>query len=117
MFLKAELKSGIETILGLYDFDRLIKDADLVITGEGRLDGQSSGGKAVWGVAVRAKKAGIPCIAICGDLGEGYEHIRKSGVTDIVTLVDKDNTTEYAISHAEELYHKRAVEVMRRYRA
>ncbi len=47
IFLGAELKSGIDTMLDLCDFDALIKDADYVITGEGRLDHQSSDGKAV----------------------------------------------------------------------
>ena len=112
IFLGAELKSGIDTMLDLCDFDTLIKDADYVITGEGRLDGQSSGGKAVQGVAQRAKKAGIPCIAICGCLGEGYEKIKESGISDIVTLTDGNVSQEYAMQHAEELYFKRAVDVM-----
>ncbi|MCR4642381.1 MAG: glycerate kinase [Lachnospiraceae bacterium] len=113
IFLGAELKSGIDTMLDLCDFDSLIKDADLVITGEGRLDVQSSGGKAVQGVAERAKRAGIPCMAICGCLGSGYELIKESGIADIVTLTDENTSPEYAMQHAEELYYKRAIDVMR----
>ncbi len=81
--------------------DDVIKDADLVITGEGRLDVQSSGGKAVQGVAERAKRAGIPCMAICGCLGSGYELIKESGIADIVTLTDENTSPEYAMQHAE----------------
>ena len=51
---------GIETVLELVDFDRLATDADLVITGEGRLDSQSLRGKVVIGVAHRAKRLGVP---------------------------------------------------------
>ncbi len=101
-------------MLDLCDFDTLIKDADHVITGEGRLDAQSSGGKAVQGVAKRAKKAGIPCIAICGCVGDGYEQIKESGIADIITLTDEKTSQKYAMKHAEELYYKRAVAVMRR---
>ena len=117
IFLGAELKSGIDTMLDLCDFDALIKDADYVITGEGRLDHQSSDGKAVQGVAKRAKKAGIPCMAICGCVGDGYEQIKESGIADIVTLTDENTSQEYAMQHAEELYYKRAVEMMRRLRS
>lgn len=117
IFLGAELKSGIDTMLDLCDFDALIKDADYVITGEGRLDHQSSDGKTVQGVAKRAKKAGIPCMAICGSVGDGYEQIKESGIADIVTLTDENTSQEYAMQHAEKLYYKRAVEMMRRLRS
>lgn len=112
VFLGAELKSGIETILDLCDFDSLIKDADCVITGEGRLDGQSSEGKAVQGVAKRAKRAGIPCVALCGCLGDGHESMMGAGITNVVTLAREGVSNEYAMQHAEELYYQRAVEVM-----
>lgn len=115
IFLNAEMRSGIDTLLDLCGFDSLIGDADIIITGEGRLDGQSSGGKAVQGVGIRAAKAGIPCIAICGCLGGGYDSIREYGITQIETLTGDGIDTEYAIEHAEELYYKKAVEVLRRY--
>ena len=65
-FLNAKLQMGIETVLDLTDFDTAIKDADLVITGEGKLDSQSLRGKVVIGVARRAKKAGVPVAALVG---------------------------------------------------
>lgn len=114
IFLKADLCSGIETLLDLCEFDRLIAGADLIITGEGRLDGQSCSGKAVQGVALRAKKAGIPCVAICGCTGDGYEGILECGITEIVTLADEDHTPEYAMLHAEEMYYQKAVELMKK---
>ena len=65
-FLGAKLQMGIETVLDLTDFDTAVKDADLVITGEGKLDSQSLRGKVVIGVARRAKKVGVPVVALVG---------------------------------------------------
>ena len=67
--LGARLESGIDLVLDASGFDALLQDADLVITGEGRIDAQTASGKAVWGVLQRARRAGVPVIAICGRLG------------------------------------------------
>ena len=64
--LSARLRSGIDLVLDAAGFDALLQDADLVITGEGRIDAQSGAGKAVWGVLQRARRAGVPVIAIGG---------------------------------------------------
>lgn len=69
-YLGAERTSGIDLILDLCGFDSLIAGADLVITGEGRLDGQTASGKAPAGVLARAHAAGIKCIAVCGTVSE-----------------------------------------------
>lgn len=61
--LNARLRPGVEMLLDAADFPRLAADADLIITGEGRLDSQSLGGKAVIGVARRARELGAPCAA------------------------------------------------------
>ena len=55
-----------QILLDAADFPRLAADADLIITGEGRLDSQSLGGKAVIGVARRARELGVPCAALAG---------------------------------------------------
>lgn len=65
-FLGARMRSGIDIVLDLCGFADEIADADLVITGEGRLDSQTSSGKAPAGVLARARAAGVPCIAVCG---------------------------------------------------
>ena len=78
-FTSATLKPGIEIILNSVDFDNLISDADLVITGEGKLDSQSLHGKVPIGVLRRAKKQNIPVVAIVGTVGEGIEKIHKCG--------------------------------------
>jgi glycerate kinase len=67
-FLSARLERGIEMVLDAIGFDQLIKGASLVITGEGRVDSQTLTGKTPFGVLKRAKKQGIPVVAIGGSV-------------------------------------------------
>lgn len=69
-FFDAKLTPGAELMLSVSEFDKKVKDADLVVTGEGRLDSQSNLGKAPVSVAKRAKQFGIPVIAIAGDISD-----------------------------------------------
>lgn len=69
VFLDAEMKSGIDTVLDLIGFDGLLKDVDLVITGEGRMDWQSAFGKVPSGVGMRCRQKKIPVVAIVGGMG------------------------------------------------
>ncbi|MBR3818024.1 MAG: glycerate kinase [Clostridia bacterium] len=82
-FLDAQLKKGIDILLDAADFERKAADADLIITGEGRLDFQSVNGKVISGIAKRALKHGKPVIAICGSRGEGAEEIMSLGVAKL----------------------------------
>lgn len=79
-FLGAELKRGIDIILDKAEFDSKAAEADLVITGEGRLDFQSADGKVISGIAKRASKLGKRVITICGCRGDGAEKILELGV-------------------------------------
>ena len=107
-FLNAEIHSGIQTVLDLAGFDALLEQADLVITGEGRLDGQSVGGKAVSGIARRCQEKGVPVLAIAGSLGEGYEALLSQGVCGIMTLPDRPMLEAEAMEDAQELYRNAA---------
>ena len=69
-FLNAKLQSGIETVLDVVHFDEYVKDCDLVISGEGRIDHQSMYGKVPTGVSQRAKKYGVDTVCIVGSIGE-----------------------------------------------
>lgn len=80
-FLGGELKRGIDIILDIARFDEAAQDADLIITGEGRLDSQSVNGKVISGIAKRAEKLGKKVITICGYAGDGYEEIYSLGVS------------------------------------
>lgn len=82
-FLGAELKKGIDILLDAADFDNKAAEADLIITGEGRLDFQSVNGKVISGIAKRASDHGRTVVAICGSRGEGAEKIMSLGVSEL----------------------------------
>ena len=84
-FFGAELKSGIEAVLDIIDFDDIASDADLVITGEGRLDSQSFKGKVPDGVSSRTRKLGIPLIAIVGMVDDSAGDYRAHGISAVFT--------------------------------
>jgi glycerate kinase len=69
--LAARLQSGIDLVLDAAGFDAQLRDADLIITGEGRLDGQTARGKAAAGILRRAQRAGVPVAAVCGRVAPG----------------------------------------------
>lgn len=85
-FLGAKIQSGIDTIMELIDIDSKIKSADLVITGEGRVDKQTAYGKAVLGVIKKSKKYDKKVIVIAGSLGKGYKELYKFGVDAIFDI-------------------------------
>ena len=117
VFLKATLRSGIETVLELIHFDAYLKDTSLVITGEGRTDRQSCFGKVVQGVGERCKYKNIPAIALVGSMGEGAENIYRHGILSIMTTVNDAMSLEEAMEHAEELYYNGAVRMFRMVKA
>lgn len=80
-FLGGRLQMGIETVLDTVGFDTMVQGATAVLTGEGRLDGQSLRGKVVIGVARRAAAAGVPVIAVVGDVAPGAAAAYEQGVT------------------------------------
>ena len=82
-FLQAPLVSGIELVLKNLNFEDKLKNATLLITGEGKIDKQTLDGKTIMGLAKLSSKHKIKTIVIAGCLGEGYEGILKKGV-DIV---------------------------------
>lgn len=85
-FLNSRLQMGIETVLDIVRFDALLQSADCVLTGEGKIDSQSMGGKVVIGVAKRAQKFSVPVIAIVGDIGDNIEAAYQSGVSGIFSI-------------------------------
>ena len=85
-FFGAQLQMGIETMLDTVHFSEIVKDAGLVITGEGKLDSQSLRGKVVIGVAKRAQDAGIPVIALVGGAESDISDVYEKGVTAIFPI-------------------------------
>lgn len=105
-FLNAELKKGIDIILDESGFDALAEQADLVVTGEGRLDFQSADGKVISGVAKRAKRLGKKVVAVCGSRGDGAERIFDCGVSETYFATEKEKSfAEILETCKEDLYN------------
>jgi glycerate kinase len=103
-FLGAELQTGIDAVLSILRFDELVKDADLVVTGEGKLDRQTVFGKVPAGVASWTKKSGpIPVVAVVGDIGEGFEAVYDVGIDAIISTVNKAMPLTEAMARSREL--------------
>ena len=85
-FFGAELKMGIDVVLDEVGFDGMLEKADLVITGEGKIDSQSLRGKAVIGVSRRAKKKGVPVIAIVGGADGDMKAAYAEGVSAVFPI-------------------------------
>jgi glycerate kinase len=100
---EATLRPGIEIALEATGFVAALADADLVITGEGRIDGQSAHGKTVSGVARAAAAAGVPVLAIGGTIGPGAEALHGLGVGGLLSLVPGPMPLEEAMGRSAEL--------------
>ena len=85
-FFNCPLQMGIDGLLDIIDFESILAGADLVLTGEGRIDPQSMRGKTVIGVARRASKCGVPTIAVVGDIADGIESAYDLGVSAIFSI-------------------------------
>lgn len=102
-FTNAELKSGVDTILELCGYEKELEDADLVITGEGKLDEQTKQGKLPMGVGMRALQKGVKCVAICGIFSGKSDTFKQIGINKIYTLIELGKTVEYCINNAGKL--------------
>lgn len=112
-FADARLLSGTEAVLELLGFPEMLQDADLVITGEGRLDRQSLMGKVLSGVGKACKKAGVPCIALCGARGDGAEKIHEAGIDAVFFTIDRLMTESEIAPRAKETLRNAAEEILR----
>ena len=86
--LHAVVRPGIEMVLELCEFDRLLGCADLVVTGEGELDQQTLRGKAPAGVAAAARAAGVRCVAVCGQNRLSPTELAAAGISAVHCLSD-----------------------------
>lgn len=112
-FLGGELRSGIEAILDMLHFDRQLEGTELVITGEGRIDGQSVQGKVISGIARRTKPRGIPLVVIAGSADDSSDAAYDMGVTAIFTT-DRTAAGFPALrSRCQEDYRRTLLDVLR----
>jgi uncharacterized damage-inducible protein DinB len=112
-FVHADLRAGVDIVLDAVRLDDKLAGADLVITGEGQIDRSTVFNKAPVGVARRAKKRGIPVIAVAGSLGEGYEQTHELGIDAAFSLVSGPMSLDDAIGSSRKLIERAAEEAMR----
>ena len=112
-FCHAAVERGIDIILDLMEFDEKLPAADLVITGEGRMDHQTAFGKVPVGIAKRAKRLQKPVIAFTGAIGAGASDLYSLGIDSIVSIVNKPMSLEEAMDNAEYLLKDAVVRTMR----
>ena len=111
-FLNAEIRPGIEIVMELTGFREKVREADLIITGEGATDFQTMFGKVPYGVAQVAGEYGKPVLCISGTLGKGYQKLYDAGITAFFSIVNRPMTLEEAMDKGEELLEAVAENVM-----
>ena len=112
-FLDARLAPGIDLVLEAVDFHKTLEGADLVITGEGRMDGQSLSGKTPVGVARWAKQHDLPVIALCGSIGEGAEGVHEVGIDALFSVVPGVCSLEEALANGAENLERTGAQIGR----
>jgi len=112
-FLHAEVKSGIHVVMDTVNFEEEIRGADLIITGEGRLDSQTLSGKVISGVCKVAKKYQVPVIALCGSLELEAKRFEELGLQSAFSIVSGPCDLAEAMEKAPHLIIERVEAIMR----
>jgi glycerate kinase len=107
VFLNATLQRGIDYFMEALKVDVAIHNADLIITGEGKLDHQTLSGKVVAGITASAKRANKPVIAVVGKNELTETQWKQAGITQVISLVDKTTSVEAAMRNVRELISNR----------
>ncbi len=105
---KVKLQKGVAIVLNYTQLAQKIQNADLVITGEGRMDGQSIFGKTPIGVAKVAKSFNKPVIAVVGSLGDGYQAVYEHGIDAIFPIINNTKGLADALANATQNLHRTA---------
>jgi glycerate kinase len=111
--LGAKLHPRFDVVMQYLDFDSQLAEADLVITAEGSLDGQTPFGKVPSEVGRRAQARGVPVIALAGTIGKGCADNFQHGISAFASIVKRPCTLEEAIAKAEKLLVRAAEDAMR----
>jgi glycerate 2-kinase len=114
-FLDAELKPGIDIVINTVHLDKIIKDADLAITGEGEINGSTIYGKTPIGVAKVAKKYQIPVVSISALIDESGLVVKQHGIDYLIKPENPPMNLEYSKSKKVELLMKRISEFLKKY--
>ena len=114
-FLSATVVNGIDWVLDQCHFNDHLKDASLVLTGEGRTDAQTLNGKAMFGIASAAKTQSVPVIGISGSLGTDLNALYTCGVTALFSICNRPMPLSEALKNASELITNQTENVLRCY--
>ena len=95
-FLGAELVSGVDMVMDIAEFEQALEDAYWIITGEGKLDGQTLAGKTIQGVLTYGKEKGIPVAALCGAVDITMEELKQLGLDYAVSIINGISDLEEA---------------------
>ena len=112
-FANCRLQSGIDLVCEVLKFEEHVREADLVLTGEGRADLSSIYDKAPVGVARKAAPYGVPTVILAGSLGEGYEQLYQHGIAGVVCIADRPMNFERSLARTEELLEGAAERTVR----
>ena len=112
-FFGATLRPGVDIIFDTLNVEEKIKDADLIITGEGQFDISSTYNKAPTAIAKLGKKYNIPAIGISGSFGEGFDKLDEFGILSKSTLINKISTLDDNIKNADNLLRIASVEQLK----
>ena len=114
-FSNAKLQPGIEVVLEAVNLKQHLTDCDLVITGEGRIDGQTVHGKTPMGVAQLAKQFDIPVVAIAGCLGDNHQAVYECGIDAVFAAIPSAMSLQQAFQYAGDNVANAAENVARLY--
>ena len=112
-FAGAELRSGIDMVCEVVEFDAHLDGADLVLTGEGRADRSTIYNKAPVGVARRALAKGVPTVLLAGSLGPGHQELYQHGIAGIICIADRPMSFQQSIRRTAELLEGAAERALR----
>lgn len=106
--LGGTLTPGIDAVLDRAGFDEALRDCDVVVTGEGMMDGQTAGGKAPLGVARRARAAGVPVVAVVGGRADDLDAVYEQGVDLVLPIVRRPMDLSHALDPSQTRANLRA---------
>jgi glycerate kinase len=112
-FLKAKMQRGVALVLEAVNLEEYLEAADLVITGEGRIDSQMEFGKTLSGVGALAKRHGIPVVALAGAVDVAPEKLAEIGILAAIPCANGPASEADCMEHAAELLQEAAERIMR----
>jgi glycerate kinase len=107
IFLNGNIRKGIDYVIETTQLEQKIKEADLVITGEGKIDEQTFSGKVVGAIASLGKKYDKEVLAVCGQSELSDKKLTELGIHRFISLVDSSTTSEQAMAHTSKLIQQK----------